>query len=405
MVEKKLEAGVTELALLKPKNGREPLLTFHFIMKCFHIFATPLVGNFFVSNWKWNLQTFHTCFLLLWTSILYSLNAYEFRHNTDEMFLSLIFELFNIMSIQRFYKFIQQRHLIMLCNEDIRVFTEKWEKRTEGYRILVWYYNLIKTLIIGGMAIFFTTAVIVVLMPIIIYIVTGRLQLVYQMYVPHLDYTTHPGFEIHIFLHSIPIFLFVDALTPLVGFVLITIIMICTRIDILCGRIRTLNSMIEEYNDPDENSKEITKLLKEIFEDHDHLLTYTDNCEELFSIQHLSDHFIVAAQICLSLYSIIKYSWYLGFAVIVVTTFMLFTINVLGTIIEIKFEKLLDDIWNIPWYLLDMKNKRSYSYFLGNSQKTDRLSVGGRVSLSLNTFVQLYKRIYSYLMILLEMEN
>ncbi|XP_063707898.1 odorant receptor 67d-like, partial [Culicoides brevitarsis] len=240
----------------------------------------------------------------------------------------------------------------------------------------------------------------------LIFIISGHLQIVYPLYLPYFDHTTHPGFEIHVIVHAIPIVLFLDILTPLVGTVLIIIVMNCARIDILCERLKILSAMLEdEKNDPKNNKSEITELLKEIFDDHNGLLTYTDNCEELFSFQHLTDHFSGAAQVCLALYGIIMYSWYLGVALIVMMTFMLFTINVLGTIIEVKFDKLLDEIWNVPWYLLDIKNRKSYHFFLSHSQKTDRLSVGGRVPLSLNTFVQLYKRIYSYLMVLLEMQK
>ncbi|XP_063706089.1 odorant receptor 43a-like [Culicoides brevitarsis] len=391
-----------EFSLLVPKNAREPLKTHIFLMKCYKLCAMPLVGDLYHRNWSLkNFRVAHLTLLIAWTLTLYTWNSISLRHNPNQMFLSIVALLFDLLGIQRFQKFLFSRDFALILCNNVRDFTEKWEKRSEGYQILVWYFNLIKIVVISGMVTFFAIAIVLSFAPILIFVVTGgRMQLVYPMYVPHVDFTTHPGFELHVFLHMYAIVFFIDALTPLVGVVFSNFVMICARIDILCARMLILSQKVDEQNE--ENSR---KSLHEIIVEHQELLKYIDMCEELFSMQHLTDHGVVAAQICLSLYSLMKHSWYLGIAVIFIGTFMLFTVDFVGTIILVKLEKLLNEVWNVPWYLLDSKNKSSFCFLLANAQKVDRLSIGGRYPLSLDTFVELYKRIYSYLMILMEMES
>lgn len=114
-------------------------------------------------------------------------------------------------------------------------------------------------------------------------------------------------------------------------------------------------------------------------------------------MQNLSDHAVIGVQTCLGLFICMQQFWLVGYILMAAEIVILFMMNLLGTIIEVKLD--------VPWYLISLRNQKMYCYFLGNTQKTDRLSVGGRVPLCLDTFVRFYKGIYSYLMVLREMNN
>lgn len=393
------KTGVVKVPPTKTKT-LEPLKTFNFFMKFFRICAVPIVGAFLEPNWKWNWKTTHVALLLVGSSMIYILNAYEARRDTSTMFVSIVLGLFDAMGIQRFMKFVENRELFMGSLEEIRVFTEKWEQRSEGYDILVWYYRLLKNVIVFGILLYFSIGITLATAPIIIFLATDRLQLVYQLYLPYIDHTVRPGFEIHVLTHTYMITMFMISLAALVGIVLIFIVMVCAKVDVLRARLKILGDLVVKEKNPDKNTKAITELLHEIYADHQHILEYVDNCEQQFSLQNLADHFIFGAQICLSIFALLNHSWFMGIAIVLMDTFILFTLDLLGTIISVKFELLLNDIWDVSWYLMDLENKKDFYYFLGNTQKTDRLTLGGRVPLSLDTFVRFYKGIYSYVMIL-----
>lgn len=221
------------------------------------------------------------------------------------------------------------------------------------------------------------------------------------MYNVSIDYKSHPGFEIHVAFHAWCCFCIMTGIGATTIFVLLMLVQNCIEVDVVRARLVILTALI--HNSAPDN-KEVTALLRDIFDEHQVLNEFLDYCEDILSVQNLSDHAMVGIQACLGLFICLQEVWLSGYFLITIGFVVIFSLDMLGTIIEVKLERLSIDVYDVPWYLMSVKNQKMYRYFLENAQKTQRLTLGGTLPLSLNTFVRFYKGIYSYLMVLREVQ-
>lgn len=105
-----------------------------------------------------------------------------------------------------------------------------------------------------------------------------------------------------------------------------------------------LTTNIKE-TEPNEEGR-ISDELKGIFESHQSLLEYLDSCEDLLSLQNLSDHVVCGIQTCLGLFICLQQFWLPGYALLSCELLYLLVMNSVGTIIEVKLEKLSADVYD-----------------------------------------------------------
>lgn len=384
------------------KKSLEPLVILNFNLYLFKKVVYHILGDYLNRSWtwKWNYKLYNVLCVVILSGLCYIFSGFENRHDLAEFIFSACLIMIDILGLQRLIKWISDQNEILCISEHMLEFTKKWEQMPEGFAVLVWYHRLLHrfTVVYLSMIAFATTTLATA--PILYYLLTGKIVLAFQCYIPHIDYQSHPGFEIHVIFHGWCSFYGGYGLTAVTLFVLFTIIQNCIEIDVLRARLKSLTNIIRKT---ESNEEEITSQLKDIFESHQLLLEYVDSCEDLLSMQNLSDHAVIGILTCLGLFICMQQFWLVGYILMVGAIVILFMMNLLGTIIEVKLEKLSADVYEVPWYLMSLSNKKMFCYFLGNTQKTDRLSLGGRIPLCLDTFVRFYKGIYSYLMVLREM--
>lgn len=388
--------------ILKTGDKRKPSEIFLFIIECIRVCGIPIVGDYFDEKWHWNWKVNHLLGLISFTGICYIFNGYENRNDLRDVCFSICLGLYDIMSLQRILNFVGDQGKIVVIVKEIEDFLKTWEKSAKAYQTLMWYFQLIEKCILTGSICIILAGFTIGFGPILIYFIFGRLQLVYVCFIPYVDYTQHPGFEIHVLLHGWISSFFCLGLALSAGFLFILLAMVGIQIDILNIRLSTLS---EEMLDNKTPTVKHEQELKSIYHDHQNLLRFMVTVEEMIAIQELFDHVILGAQMCLSLFVCFQEFWFPCCFVMLIDTIILLVLDLLGTIIDMKFEKLSMAVWSLPWYLMKLENQKDYLYFLANTQKTCWLTVGGFVPLSLNTFVRLYKGIYSYCMVLVETQT
>lgn len=380
-------------------DTRNPSEIYFFIKKFFIICTQPTFGAYFNENWTWNWKVNHLLALIFTTGVFYATNAYENRGDSTEVWFSICLGMFVFSSLQRLHNFVGGHDKILETIKSIEDYIEIWEKFPESRQILLWYLRLLEKFILCGIVSIFLFGVLIALGPIIIYLVLGEMHLIYVCYIPYVDYTTHPGFEVHVMMHTWMAWCFCLSVVFFAGVVLIFLGMAASQIDILKMSLSVLSKQILDSKVLTEEGE---RDLHNIYQEHQKLIEFMDTLEELLAVQQLTDHFILGSQMCLSLFICYQGFWLPGYAILVVGTTILLTLDLFGTIIDMKFERLSLEVCNVPWYLMSLKNQKDYLFFLSNTQKTDRLTVGRMVPLCLNTFVRLYKGIYSYFMVLRE---
>lgn len=377
----------------------ETLRTLETLIYLTKICAKPISGDYFNPNWtwKWNFHIFQVIGCCFSTAICYCWTGYENRHELTEFVFSACLIMVDILAMQRVIKFVTDQPKIYEKIEYLLVYTKRWEKVEEAIPVLLWYFRLSRRVILGISVIFVILGTLIISFPILYFLIFDEMVLTIQCFIPYINYTKHPGFEIHLVFHTWCSFCAVVGINATLMIVLLMLVQNCIEIDVLKARLKVLTEIIHNIVTKEED---VSYFLKDIFEEHQALNGFLDACEDLFSIQYLSDHFVFGSQTCLALFICLRQFWLPGYLLMIVGFMIILTLHLLGTIIEVKLEKLAFDVYDVPWYMMSVKNQKMYSYFLGNTQNTARFTVGGRVSLSLDTFVRFYKKIYSYLMVL-----
>ncbi|KAG5684233.1 hypothetical protein PVAND_013471 [Polypedilum vanderplanki] len=171
-----------------------------------------------------------------------------------------------------------------------------------------------------------------------------------------------------------------------------------THYDILKDLLKELNEITIQNNDENKNEK-IKKLLKSITDIHVDLLNFMNIFANLFKFYYFMEIDGLFIQMIISLYAISTFNFLPGYMIIIAATFQIFMPCFFATFIIIKAEEFNESINNVSWYMMTTKDQKTLMMILKASQKEKTLSTG-IVELNISTFVEMYKAIYSYWMIL-----
>lgn len=386
----------------KERKDLEPLKTLKFFVDLISMCLKPVMGNYFNQNWtwKWNLSVIQIVVCCAVTAICYSWTGYVNHHDLTEFVFSACLIMIDFLGAQRIIKFVSEHSENQKMIKHILEYVKQWERVEEAFPVLLWYFKLLRRIILSISVMLAVLGFLLSTAPIINFLIFDQMVLAIQCFIPNIDYTTHPGFEIHIVFHAWCTFCTIFALNATTTIVLLLLVQSCIEIDVLRARLNILTGLIYRTNED-----EVTEFLKNIFQEHQQVNEFIEACENFLSMQNLSDHFVFGVQTCISLFICLRQFWLIGYILMIAGLVIIFSLDLLGTIIEVKLEKLTFDVYDVPWYLMSLKNQKMFLYFLSNSQNTERFTLGGQIPLCLSTFVQLYKGIYTYLMVLRESLN
>lgn len=379
------------------KSHQDPFKIMVFLIRQLRRAIFILFGDYLSPNWKFNIVVLHLSFMLALTVFCYIGQAYKARDNLKDFLFVVCLATFDGLAIERLIEFYLKHDLFCSIIEKMKVFVEKWEQREEGHDILLWYFNLLKRvniIVTNGML---TSGSIIMFTPIVVYLIFGRKVLLVQCFIPLVDHTTHPGFELHIWMHGTCVVLCLSAASIVIFNVTLILGIVCAAVDILKVRLSQLINILEMENHKETN---VIKVLNEIIQEHKKILEIVDQFEMFVSSQQFTDHLLLGVQICLSLYICSTQFFLLGYLMIIVCIIMVLTANLLGSIVDMKLESLCNGVYDVAWYLMKPKTRKQFLFFLINTQKTQRITIGGHVLLSLESFYIYIKAIYSYLMFL-----
>ena len=92
--------------------------------------------------------------------------------------------------------------------------------------------------------------------------------------------------------------------------------------------------------------------------------------------------------------------WILGIFVIISAMGQLFIICLIGTIINVKNDKIISNISAIPWYSMNNCELKNLCLILKMAQKPALITFGGLMEINMMAFVSVSNKIYSYFMVL-----
>ncbi|XP_052898188.1 odorant receptor 43a-like [Anopheles moucheti] len=225
-----------------------------------------------------------------------------------------------------------------------------------------------------------------------------KLALAFGFYLPFLDYGTPVGFAINWVYQFIQVSEGCIGLMACDSCLLFLIVNATGQMDVVIIYLRRLTELIDS-NGSGENDEKITDLLGEIVQKHLEHTKYVTDMDKLLKKQFFISFSCIIFELVASLAIVVRFPWYPGMAICLICTIQLFVSCALGTFLSSKNDKLVVEIYNVNWYGLSTNHQKTLKQVLLASQHPIVLS-DGFYAINLFNFVEIYKKIYSYLMVL-----
>uniref|UniRef100_A0A182MZC2 Uncharacterized protein n=1 Tax=Anopheles dirus TaxID=7168 RepID=A0A182MZC2_9DIPT len=236
-----------------------------------------------------------------------------------------------------------------------------------------------------------------ILMP----VVSHQLSLAFGFYLPFLDFRSPVGFAINSAYQSLQVIEGCCGLMACDSCLLFLILNATGQMDLIIIYLQRLSEMIDG-NGGGQNDDEIADVISYIVTKHLEHTKYVTDMDKLLKKQFFISFCCMIFELVASLAIIVRTPWYPGMAVTLICTIQLFVSCALGTFLSSKNDKLIEEIYNVNWYGLSTKHQKTLQQVLLHSQHPVVLS-DGFSAIDLFNFVEIYKKIYSYLMVLQNM--
>lgn len=220
--------------------------------------------------------------------------------------------------------------------------------------------------------------------PVLSYILTGETVLPFQYFLPFVDDTQTPGYQVNLVFQWIQTYVSISVILAN----LFLIFFVAALIKVQCGILKIQFSRLNDIlvRTPEDLTNQ-NKLLRKIFSLHQSLDECIDNIEEVLSQQTFVDIFMLSSTVTMVFFIMTLQFYPPGVFVVGLNTFMLFVVCYIGTFTEKNLEELYETIGQTHWYHLTVAKQKLFSLLVLKSQSTERLTAGGIRPLNLELFV------------------
>ncbi|XP_049314524.1 odorant receptor 67d isoform X2 [Bactrocera dorsalis] len=216
------------------------------------------------------------------------------------------------------------------------------------------------------------------------------IKMVFLMHfmIPGIDVDTQVGYLMTLTLHTM-CFLF-GAFGLFAGdlFFLLFLGQPMLFLDLLVLKVKSLNEAAAE------NSSNAERLLIEIIEWHQYYTDYNLRCNRIFYYINSMQIVTSGISIICTLYIILLGDWPGAYLYILVAFGGLYLYCIMGTKIQTCNTAFCEELWNINFYDLEVKNQKMIIPILMKAQNPSEIKVGGFLPLSVQTALQITKTIY-----------
>ncbi|XP_057672132.1 odorant receptor Or1-like [Diorhabda carinulata] len=170
----------------------------------------------------------------------------------------------------------------------------------------------------------------------------------------------------------------------------------CAQLEILNDSLLNLGADTEIQNkaaiDYKRESEMMSIDLVRCIKQHRYILQFVNKIQSRFSVVTFGQFMLSVLVLCTTLYELSLLSqldFYLGYMIIYLLLLLsdIFLPCYLGSAVFLKHQKLTNSAYHCEWINTDEKFKKNLLYFLTISQKDLKISAGGYVTLSIDTFI------------------
>ncbi|XP_001652555.2 uncharacterized protein LOC5568767 isoform X2 [Aedes aegypti] len=154
-------------------------------------------------------------------------------------------------------------------------------------------------------------------------------------------------------------------------------------------------SKLSQMEKSSANKRIAEERIKSVIQQHQEVLEFLELSNETFSLYFLMSLVCMTTAIAILLVALVWNRWYAGLVICFAASSQIFALSLLGTLLLVKSEELIDEVYSITWYDMDLPVQRSLKLFLLMSQHVKEISYRFGV-MNMETYVQSHKMIYSF---------
>ncbi|KAL9704978.1 hypothetical protein quinque_008496 [Culex quinquefasciatus] len=323
--------------------------------------------------------------------------AYAVRESTEELIFCLVTIGIGIQGAGRIFTFLIFREkLVWIHQYTTDLYREECNPRTKSF--LMDSVFLLSVVLKVMLTCYAFTSISMDVAPLLFTIVSGEKILPFGFYLPYLDRFTWFGYFSNYVMH---IFMTVYVSSMDMGtdsIYMMTLMSAFTQIDLLKLSLEEMSEMVDQKHEDLEN------FFKKLINRHQEHLQYLRTVEIVYCFNFFLTFLCLASVLIMSLFAVVKLSWYQGYVFIAFISYQLFFGCFLGTLLAMKNEQLQHEIYKISWYKLSIPHQKLLQFMLKSAQEPVCLTVIF-APLDMGTFLQVYKSIYSMFTMLLTVQE
>ncbi|XP_062538466.1 putative odorant receptor 83c [Armigeres subalbatus] len=358
--------------------------------------------DLFDVNFKISATTVCIFFLASLFMTISLIDLYLFRDNIFEFIFVLVTFFYGVIGCGRLGFLLTHSSIASKLLIEAKLTYEQTSHEDCEQKVLIRYTNILKHCAMLFKTVFLGASALTMLLPLIIFFINGSRILPFGVVLPFTDPESVEGYRIN-YIYQVSCALWTPpGLTASQNMYFALVFNVCIQYDLLILKLRDLDDLIN-HNDDGMPDADIHQKIIDIIQRQQQLINFVTNIEKLYAKPTLIEVVSNGLQIVMTLFVLHVDFWMPGYFIMIIATFQLLLSCFLGTLIDMKSELFTKEIYNLSWNLMKTSDQKTLKFMLAKSQRSLMLSCGGMMTLNMNLFLNVYKKIYSIFMMLQNM--
>ncbi|XP_001662985.3 putative odorant receptor 83c [Aedes aegypti] len=380
-------------------RGTSSFESFQRILYWQHITLKMIGCDIFEINFRVSFLTVFIIFLAVLFMVISLINLYFFRDNIFNFTFVLVTFFYGVIGCGRLGFLLTHSKVSSKLVFEAKKTYELTSSGASETKVLVKYTKMLQQCVVFFSIAFMLGVVLTAIMPLILFLWNGEKILPFGVILPFTDPNSVDGYQLN-YLYQISCMLWTPpGLTASQNMYFALVFNICIQYDLLILKLQALDELICQNKGEIHDIKIRSKII-DIIESQQRLDNFVTTLEELYATQVFIEVGSNALQIVMTLFVQHIDMWMPGYLILLIATFQLFVSCFLGTLIDIKSELFTKAVYDISWHKMGKENQKTLKFMLAKSQCSLQLSCGGMMTLNMNLFLTVYKKIYSIFMML-----
>ncbi|XP_055590515.1 odorant receptor 67d-like [Uranotaenia lowii] len=351
-----------------------------------------------VDNYKFNYRTFRSAAAIFLSFVSAAYSAIVYYPDIYKITELLLAFGIGLQSAAKFYIGIAHWPFYKMMYNNIRhlhYINRNHRRNASTLLLLIKRIHLVSKAIFALYSIAFT---VLLLYPVFWFWVKNEKVLTIHLLIPGLNPETSYGYGQTLIVHAIMVFLAGAGMIAADTVILLFVSSVSGFADVLRNELDDLNELLDATHRDEKIIKEKVRIICHL---HQEVVQYESDLDE----RYVNTCFVqVVTSVTLmsgALFLIYTKNHIPSYGLLPASFFQLLEFCLLGTVLTVKNQEIMESIYGAHWYKLQKPEQRCFELMLHKSQNAIEMTIGGLAPLNIETFVGIINRIYSFFMMLI----